>query len=79
MTKKSTDNEHRPTTGVIQFPGDFPGVFIRGDDALSLAGIIERQQIRIETLSGLNLEKLLRSCTGSRTRKRSAQQATLVK
>jgi len=31
----------RPETGAMQFGKDWPGVFIRGDDALYHAGIID--------------------------------------
>jgi hypothetical protein len=31
----------RVETGVVQFGADWPGVFIRGDEALALAGVID--------------------------------------
>ena len=31
----------RVETGVVQFGGDWPGVFVRGDDALALAHQID--------------------------------------
>jgi len=30
----------RPETGPLQFDGDWPGVFIRGDDALGILGLL---------------------------------------
>ena len=78
MTKKS--NEQRAATGVMQFTDDWPGVFIRGDDAMSLAGVLKGKRIRIETVDGLDLERLLRSCKGDRTTRHSkAQHVTFVK
>jgi hypothetical protein len=45
-------------TGPIQFgTNDWPGVFIRGDEALALADLLERTTLRPE-----NFIKLLRSC-----------------
>ena len=40
MRKISIDNEERIETGVVQFNDDWPGVFIRGDNALHFGHII---------------------------------------
>jgi len=32
----------RPETGVVQFGNDWPGIFVRGDEALSLAQMLDR-------------------------------------
>lgn len=31
----------RPETGAMQFPNDWPGVFIRGDEALGILALIK--------------------------------------
>lgn len=57
----------RIETGVVQFDGDWPGVFIRGDEALAMASLIELYLA--EQSGGMlsdapmkNLLALLRSC-----------------
>ena len=56
--------EGRAETGVIQFGDDWPGIFIRGDNALGFAFMIReamQSEFRDAALSGL-LE-LLESCS----------------
>jgi hypothetical protein len=60
-------------TGVVQFKADWPGVFIRGDDALSYAAVIRallRQGLQFEHKDALGeLAELLESCRISRKAK----------
>ncbi len=41
MEIQKIDVKKRPDTGPMQFHGDWPGVFIRGDEALHFAAMIE--------------------------------------
>jgi hypothetical protein len=63
----------RPETGVMQFPDDWPGIFLRGDDALRLAMTFDRlirwfETVSIQSCAGVDLQVLrqhvamLRSC-----------------
>jgi hypothetical protein len=71
----------RPETGVMQFEQDWPGVFLRGDEALGLGVTIERVLTQaanagIDCGAGGRLIKILRSCDASKNPK--VQRARLV-
>jgi hypothetical protein len=67
--KISLDNA-RPQTGPMQFGDDWPGVFIRGDDALGYALAVRRAVERLAEVDSssvdvsrlANLVELLGSC-----------------
>jgi len=61
----------RPETGVMRFPGDWPGIFIRGDDALEMAISLEhiadnRHNSTFNRTRLLCLARLLGSCAERR-------------
>lgn len=71
--RKLPDQGARIETGVTQFGDDWPGVFIRGDNAYALAGALEgflkdQDIAAMEPMQAFNagmvhgLIKLLRSC-----------------
>ena len=65
--------EGRPETGPMQFGNDWPGVFIRGDNALfaamSIAGAVVklREDAWMERSTLTNLIQTLRSCSVGNT------------
>jgi hypothetical protein len=67
-TKVLLRPEGRPRTGVMQFDDDWPGVFIRGDDAMiysiTLGRALERlaDDAWLEAASLVDLVDLLGSC-----------------
>ena len=72
-----TAGTDRAETGPMQFGDDWPGVFIRGDNALAYANAIESYLRFSETLHGVRplgstemlhgLRDLLRSCSVGNT------------
>lgn len=62
--RKLTEQEERVETGVIQFGDDWPGVFIRGDNAFYLAvhllGLIKHSEDEISRSAMVGLYELLR-------------------
>lgn len=63
------NEQQRPETGPLEFEGDWPGVFIRGDNAFGYALALEmliadespqHRQMALMNLNGL--AELLRSC-----------------
>lgn len=62
--------DKRPETGVIQFGGDWPGVFLRGDYAIPMAMCLGQVLEAFEKTEGMfiqkralhDLQKLLSSC-----------------
>jgi hypothetical protein len=63
-------DDARPETGPMQFGGDWPGVFIRGDNALGYALALRRAVERLAEVDGpsvdvarlADLVELLGSC-----------------
>ena len=51
----------RLETGPVQMPDDWPGVFIRGDNAVFFAGAIERivEALEIEDVNALHIDVML--------------------
>jgi hypothetical protein len=74
----------RPETGVMQFVEDWPGVFIRGDNAMAYSEVLAALIVQYKTGEVMpalwarvaNLERLLASCDARR--KTEAQMAKLV-
>ena len=69
VTVLPRESEHRIETGPIQIGDDWPGVFIRGDQALFFAYLLEgsvlphineEHQLQISAIKGLI--KTLKSC-----------------
>lgn len=61
--------DSRVETGSVRFGTDWPGVFIRGDDALAYATAIEKTlapQFLKDGAFGRRLVTLLRSCEATR-------------
>jgi len=64
----TTDNEPRLETGVVQCDDDWPGIFIRGDDAVRMAHCIEtvlEDSVNNQTLFTMMLSSypaLFKSC-----------------
>ena len=63
------EQEKRVETGVVRFGADWPGIFIRGDNAIFYAAVLERVLALCEkhnppsVLLGVRrLPELLRSC-----------------
>jgi hypothetical protein len=56
MTKQIASDERVPT-GALQFGDDWPGVFIRGDEAMAYASIVRRVAPEL-----CGLVSLLESC-----------------
>jgi hypothetical protein len=54
--------EGRAETGVIQFGDDWPGIFIRGDNALSFAFMIREAMPEFRDAALYGLLELLESC-----------------
>lgn len=54
----------RAETGVMQFEGDWPGIFIRGDTALKIANILNAQWTREDRFAEqvADVIRMLRSC-----------------
>ena len=65
---KTGDDEQRLETGVVQCGADWPGIFIRGDDAVRMAHTIEtvlEDSVENESLFTMMLTDyatLLKSC-----------------
>jgi len=74
----------RAETGVMQFEDDWPGIFIRGDDALAFSQVCKALIAEYKAgdsmpaaISRLNsLERLLAKCNASK--KPEAQMAKLI-
>lgn len=65
LQKLASFDAGRPETGPMQFGNDWPGVFIRGDNALLFAGAIEAaiEHVPHEHIARLKrLADTLRSC-----------------
>jgi hypothetical protein len=62
MRTIKTDLKERVETGAVKFDNDWPGLFIRGDDCLSLKIIIERiiQIPHLDSYDYLTLRDYLR-------------------
>lgn len=64
MTRIISRQETRVETGPVQFGEDWPGVFIRGDEAMGLAAQIEALQPCDSPIGAVlnRVTKLLNSC-----------------
>jgi hypothetical protein len=73
IDKNSPGEISRPETGPMQFKDDWPGVFIRGDDALVFAQVVakvldmldHKQWVEKSVMNGLG--RLLASCSVGNT------------
>jgi hypothetical protein len=74
-----SEEQNRPETGVMQFGEDWPGVFIRGDNAAYLAMQLEtyinNPDLRDSTFIKLAIEELLELLRNSNVRNIPTDQA----
>lgn len=82
-----SDTERRPETGVMQFGDDWPGIFIRGDNAFAYSLALETASKRMPMETGLdklnikrceNLAKLFRRCIVTAEYTPDAQRAAMA-